>query len=1003
MTSPPRKKLIEVALPLEEINKASAREKSIRHGHPSTVHLWWARRPLAACRAVIFAQLVDDPCAWPDRFPTPEAQADERKRLHNLIARMVPWEASNDEAILDEARFEIARSVAWANGEEPPTKAVDVRAYLQAKAPPVYDPFCGGGSIPLEAQRLGLRAYGSDLNPVAVLLSKALVEIPPKFSSVSPINADARGKKELIGRTWHGAQGLAEDVRYYGRWMRAEAERRIGQLYPSAPLPDGNSASVIAWIWVRTVRSPDPSVGGAHVPLASTFLLSMKDGQKTWIEPVVDRGSNSFSFAVKTGPLGRAEEEKLKLGTKSGKGQAFTCVLTGSPIPRDYIQEEGKAQRLGARLMAIVAEGQRGRTYLPANADHETIAKSAEALDIVEEARTTFLSGATPTRAMITGGVCSAYGLATWGHLFTPRQLVGLSCLSDLVAEVRSRIIEDARQIGMPDGKSLAEGGTDAAAYADAIATYLAFAVDRVVDRNSSLCTWDTGAAGKATTGAPGNSASIRNTFARQAMPMTWDFAEGNLLGNSSGNFLDAIEWVLKPIDYGRIPAIGLGSITHIDAPKNSYPARPVAISTDPPYYDNIGYSDLSDFFYVWLRRSLGEREDGHSVWPGLFRRLLAPKAEELVATPYRFIRDEAPPWAAEVPDLTQRWAQLSSKDRAEEFFMHGMSKALRAMHNASDDNTPLAIYYAFKQSETWKDGVTSAGWSTFLQAIVDAGLAIDGTWPLRTELSNRMIGSGANALASSIVLVCRKRGEKAKAVERDEFKRALRRELPESFANIRAAGVGPVDMAQAAIGPGMGIFTRYGSVLESSGEPMLVKDALKLINEVRDEIDDEGDYDLETRFAVEWFSEAQWEAKESGRAILLANAKNLAESQLERAGVIEAKSGKTRLRTRAEIGANYDPEDDKTPTVWEHAQALAYALEQGGQERAAALLGKLRDTESVRALAYRLYGICERKGWSAEALVWNRLAEEWRRIEDLAASAPKAAAPATDLFGERP
>jgi putative DNA methylase len=978
MTQSPRKKLIEVALPLDEINAASAREKSIRHGHPSTLHLWWARRPLAACRAVIFAQLVDDPSAWPDRFPTPEAQAEERKRLHDLIARMVPWEASNNEAILNEARFEIARSIAWGLGEEPPTKPDAVLDYLQTKAPPVYDPFCGGGSIPLEAQRLGLRAYGSDLNPVAVLISKALVEIPPKFAGMAPINPEARANPGLIARQWKGAQGLAEDVRHYGRWMRAEAEKRIGKLYPKAKLADGSEATVIAWLWARTVKSPDPAAKGAHVPLASTFLLSTKEGKKAWVEPIVDRPSATYRLEVKSGALTADEEARAKSGTKSSRGANFVCVISGSPIEGDYIKAEGKAGRMGARLMAIVAEGVRGRLYLSPTDEQQRISETAEFGDVSD------IDQPMPINPRWFSP--PDYGMPNYKDLFTPRQLAALTTFSDLVGEARVKVLEDARAAGLPaaftgDDTPLHTTGRGATAYADAVATYLAFVVSKMSDRSSVICSWDAGPSGsRSSTGGSARTASIRNTFARQALPMTWDYAESFPFSNSGGGFDSSIDWLIPAIQ--STPAAADGAIHNINAPANSYPVRPVAISTDPPYYDNIGYADLSDFFYVWLRRSLGERADRPGVWPDLFRRLLVPKAEELVATPYRH----------------------GGKKEAEAFFMEGMSRALKAMHDAADPRTPIAIYYAFKQAEVAKDGITSAGWATFLQATVEAGLAIDGTWPLRTELSNRMIGMGTNALASSIVLVCRKRDPAARTIERDEFKRILRRELPDSIATIRAAGVGPVDMAQAAIGPGMAVFTRYSAVLESSGEPMLVKDALKLINEVRDEIDDEGDYDLETRFAVEWFAEAQWEAKESGRAILLANAKNLAESQLERAGVIEAKSGRTRLRTRAEIGEKYDPADDKTPTVWEHAQALAFALEQGGQDRAAAVFAKLTDTESVRALAYRLYGICERKGWSAEALVWNRLAEEWRRIEDLAASAtPVTPSGEADLFGERP
>ncbi len=622
MATAPRKKLIEVSIPLEAINAASAREKSIRHGHPSTLHLWWARRPLAACRAVLFAQLVDDPSSWPGRFPTEEEQDAERRRLHKVIERLVPWEASNDERILNEARWEIARSVAWGLGEEPPPQGdgAAIRDYLQTKAPPVYDPFSGGGSIPLEAQRLGLRAYGSDLNPVAVLIGKALIEIPPKFAGLPPVNPKARAEAangEL--RAWKGARGVAEDVRYYGRWMRDEAEKRIGHLYPKAKLPGDSEATVIAWLWARTVRSPDPAAKGAMVPLVSSFILSTKEGKKAWVEPVIDPAApEGYRFEVKTGALPKADEERLKKGTKSAKGQAFVCVLTGSAIDRPYVQAEGKADRLGQRLMAIVVEGKRGRLYTAPTADHEGVPRSAAINPVVAEARATFLSAPTPTRAMITGGVCSAYGLRTWGHLFTSRQIVGLTTLSDLAGEARLRVLADAKAAGFSDdGLPLSVGGTGARSYADAIVTYLGFSVSRQVNRGCTLNFWDN------------TRENIQQVFGRQAFAMTWDFVETNFFSNSSGNFLDQLELPAKSIA-NWTSGSAAGCIYMIDAAKNSFPVRPIVVSTDPPYYDNIGYATLADFFYVWLKLSLG------STWPELFRRLATPKDEELVATPYR-------------------------------------------------------------------------------------------------------------------------------------------------------------------------------------------------------------------------------------------------------------------------------------------------------------------------------------------------------------------------------
>ena len=732
----PRKKLIEVSIPLEAINAASKKQKAPK-GYPTAIHKYWAQRPIAACRAVLFAQLVDDPSAWPDRFPTEEEQDAERRRLHKVIERLVPWEASNDETILNEARWEIARSIAWELGQEPPAKGngKSIQAFLTAKVPPICDPFSGAGSIPLEAQRLGLRAYGSDLNPIAVLIGKALVEIPPRFAGRPPVNPKAQDQLRRGGR-WNGkgAQSLADDVQYYGRWMLSEAAARIGHWYPEATLPDGSKAKVIAWLWARTVRSPDPAAKGAMVPLASTFMLSTKDGKKVWVETVIDNGEPSgWKFEIREGLLTKADEERRKLGTKAGKGQAFICALTGSPIDRPYIQKEGKADRLGQRLMAIVAEAGRGRVYLPSSIEHERIAASAEHDPIVEEARASFLSPPTPTRAMITGGVCSAYGLRTYGHIFTGRQVLALTTFADLVAAAREQVVADASTTYDPnDNTALAAGGKGATAYADAVATYLAFAVDRAAEYGSTLSTWLT------------DDNAIRGTFGRQALPMTWDFCEGSYFGKSSADISTILNTISAVISHqsGRIPA----NIDQIDAALNGYPVKSCAINTDPPYYSNIGYADLSDFFYVWMRRSL------KSIWPTLFRRLTTPKDDELVATPYRH----------------------GGTDAAETFFMNGMSRALEAMRKASTPDVPLVIYYAFKQSETSVDGISSAGWSSFLQAVVDAALSVDGTWPLRTESAGRLVGQGANALASSVVLVCRKRATDAGVVTRAEFVRVL-------------------------------------------------------------------------------------------------------------------------------------------------------------------------------------------------------------------------------------
>jgi len=943
----PRKKLIEVSIPLEAINVASAREKSIRHGHPSTLHLWWARRPLAACRAVLFAQLVDDPSSWPDRFPTEEAQDAERRRLHKVIEAMVPWEASNDEAILNAARWEIARSVAWGLGEEPPARGDGpaILDYLQTKAPPVYDPFSGGGSIPLEAQRLGLRAYGSDLNPVAVLIGKALVEIPPKFAGRPPVNSKARAEAANGQvRAWKGAQGLAEDVRYYGQWMRDEAEKRIGHLYPMATLPDSSQATVIAWLWARTVRSPDPAARGAMVPLVSNFMLSTKEGKQTWVEPVVEAESpDGWRFEVRTGTISKKEEETLSRGTKTGRGTNFRCVLTGSAISPTHVREEGLAGRVSARLMAIVAESGRRRIYLNPDLAHEQVAMSAASTD------TTAIEVEMPNNPRWFSP--PGYGFTRYVDIFTARQLAALTTYSDLVIQAREKAVADAKSAGqVDDDEPLFRGGEGVIAYADAVATYLGLAVSKLSDAQSSLARWK---------------ASMNQTiatFGRQALPMVWDYAESNTFSGMAGDFSVSLKNMMRVLSESRVTTAG--TIRNIDATRNGFPVRPVVFSTDPPYYDNIGYSELSEFFYVWLKRTLP------TVWPDLFRRLTTPKEEELVASPLRH----------------------GGKAQAEAFFMNGMGLALAAMRAAATEAEPTAIYYAYKQSEIADEGIFSAGWTSFLQATVDAGLSIDGTWPIRTELANRIVAKDANYLASSIVLVCRKRLSEARTITRADFVRSLKREMPAAIDAIRKAGVGPVDMQQSVIGPGMGLFSRHAKVLEDDDSAMSVRTALAVINRVWEEIENELDqvFDPETQVALAWFATYGFDARASGELITLTTAKNTSDRALFASGVFKDMKGKAGLTPREELPPGWSPASDKTLTTWECVQHTARVLNapDGGGEAAAALVAQMGPkAEEARALAYRLFEIATNKGWAAEALVYNELAQEWTKLEDRAAT----------------
>ena len=767
-----RKKLIEVALPLDAINAASAREKSIRQGHPSTLHLWWARRPLAAARAVIFAQMVDDPSSWPDLFPTEKVQEKERRRLFHIVEELVKWENTTNEQVLQLARDEIWQS--WRrtcaeNVDHPRARELFDRYEL----PAFHDPFAGGGALPLEAQRLGLEAHASDLNPVAVLINKAMIEIPPKFAGRPPVNPETRpggiaDKRTLIERDWTGAKGLAEDVRYYGQWMREEAERRLGNLYPKVRVNEnsvelrsdlkqyvGQDLTVIAWLWARTVKSPNPAFADVDVPLVSTFMLSTKKGKESYVEPVIE--GREFRFEVKVGTP--KDLDASMRGTTSGKRQAFRCLMSDTPVTYDHIRSEGRAGRLGTRLMAIIAEGNRGRIYLTPTYEHELVAHKA-----VPEWKPHIQLPKNP-RDFKTPN----YGMETFADLFIPRQLVALTEFSNLVAEAIERIKQDVNIAGLDSGdRPRDENHAEATAYANAVAVYLSFAVDKCSDYWSSICSWHN------------SKELVRNTFGRQAIPMVWDFTEGNPFCDSTGNFMAMIEWVRKSVV--TTPSTAIGFAQQADATSQDLSTNKV-VSTDPPYYDNIGYANLSDYFYIWLRRSL------RSIFPDLFTTLAVPKTEELVADPYRH----------------------GSKEKCGDFLPGRNDKAMGRLAGQSHPSFPVTIYYAFKQSETKSDSSTaSTGWETFLDATIRAGFAVTGTWPMRTEMSTRMIGQGTNALASSIVLVCRQRSDTAPLTTRREFTTALRAELPAAVAHLQSGNIAPVDLAQAAIGPGMAVFTRY-------------------------------------------------------------------------------------------------------------------------------------------------------------------------------------------------
>ncbi len=1186
--TPPRKKLIEVALPLDAINAASAREKSIRHGHPCTLHLWWARRPLAAARAVIFAQMVDDPSGHPDLFPTEADQEKERQRLFRLIEELVKWENTTNEAVLERARSEIRKS--WRrtcadNADHPRASEL----FDPDKLPAFHDPFAGGGSLPLEAQRLGLEAYASDLNPVAVLINKAMIEIPPKFAGRPPVNPEARAKyldartsrtnepllgvrasrphnawhsrgylphldqpdiiqsitfrladsvpadviaawkselalkgreaasdprcaelrerieryagqghgacwlrderiagqvedallhfdgvryrllswvimpnhvhaliettpgfpleavvhswksftakqvNKILGRSgqvweedyfdryirdenhlstvvdyieqnpvkaglvdtasdwrwssasrngsntklggtarenadgtsafpglWTGAKGLAEDVRYYGRWMRDEAEKRIGHLYPKIEVtpemvrerPDlkkyeDRKLTVIAWLWARTVKSPNPAFADIEVPLASTFVLSTRRGKEAYVEPVIE--GRGYRFAVKAGTP--SDPQTAKAGTKLSRGANFRCLMSGAPMSGDYIKAEGKAGRMGSRLMAIVAEGDRGRVYLSPTQEHEAVADEANP----EWRPEVTISGSTQYLGI------KPYGMTHFDQLFTPRQLAALTTFSDLVTEAMGRVERDAATVDLSkDERPLRDGGTEAKAYAEAVGVYVAFAIDKGANYWSSLCAWHQTRDG------------IVSTFGRQALPMVWDYTEANPLSSSSGNVLLGVEQAAKMIALLGAGACGL--VSQEDAATQSTSVDKV-VSTDPPYYDNIPYADLSDFFYVWLRRSL------NPVFPSLFATLAVPKSEELVAFAYR----------------------QDGKAGAEAFFLNGMTEAMRRLAEQGHHSFPVTIYYAFKQSETKGDaGTSSTGWETFLDAVIRAGFALTGTWPIRTEYTGNLKRNHA-ALASSIVLVCRKRLARAPLATRREFVAALREELPSALAHLQSGNIAPVDLAQAAIGPGMAVFTRYAKVLDTQGNPVSVGEALALINQILDEVlaEQEGEFDADTRWALAWFEQHGFGEGEYGVAETLAKAKNTSIAGIVEGGILASRGGRVRLLRPNELSGDWDPTSDTRLTVWEAVHYLVHALESGGESAAATLVHQLGGlAETARELAYRLYVVCERKNRAEEARSYNGLVQSWPEIARL--SRERAPAEQGDIFGDR-
>lgn len=930
-----RKKLIEVDLPLDDINREASREKNgTRVGHPAMLHTWWARRPLVACRSVIFASMVDDPSACPAEFPTELEQATERERLHEIIRKLVIWENSSDETLLAAARYEIARSVARSHGETAPTEPDKVLAYLREKSFPVYDPFCGGGTIPFEAQRLGLRAIASDLNPVAVLLNKAMIELPHPFRNQPPVNPEADPLGMFVGTgrrreqvAWTGTAGLANDIRYYGNWMREEASKRIGHLYPKVKTADGTKATVLAWLWTRTVPCSNPACR-IPMPLIKTFQLSKKKGNEHWTRPVVDRQSNTVSFVVQNHNTGVPDK-----GTVTVNGAV--CLACGNPMKLSDVRKQGRMGNMGETLTAIVIEGRSNgkRTRKPKLFVTPTAAHIKAALNAEVTWRP---RGKLPEKARSIS--VQLYGFTEWHTLFTKRQLSVLNTFSNLLAKVRNQI----KQSGASD------------AYASAVSTYLAFAIDRTAERGCSFTIWDS------------SHNNIPKLFGRQGIGMAWDFAEANPLSSSPQNWISQVEWVAKVVEHFPASA-NAGEAHQADATTTPHAASGPIIVTDPPYYDNIHYADSSDFFYVWLRRMLGD------TYPELFTGILTPKSEEIVANRYRF-------------------------KNPREHFERLLGNALKWMQERCTHEFPSSIFYAYKQHEDRQEGKTSTGWETMLTALVTAGFQIVGTWPMHTEQS-AALKKNINSLASSIVLVCRPRPESAANISYGGFLTALRNEMPAALDRLtREAHIAPVDLAQAAIGPGMEVYSRYSSVKTMRDEELVevtVREALMAINREIDNYHEqqEGEFDPRTRFCLTWFKQHGYASAAYGEAETLAKASVVAIPSMQ-GRVLTAERGSVQLLPPSAYGPAHRNAKVSLPqiTAWEACYLMVYQLNPANEESddvsgAARVARAMRDdpessdVASVERLARILYNHYDRRGDSANAVLFNNLVTSWEVI----------------------
>lgn len=849
--------LIEVALPLERVSRAAVREHQ-RAGSP--LHLWWSRKPAAACRAVLLASLLPDP-----------GDAAGRARLLDLVAAVA--EAGPGAPALAEAR-----------------------ALLRAGDPPpvVLDPFCGTGAIPAEAQRLGLAAVAADLNPVAVLAARALLQVPDRFAgrpACHPGAAAAGG-----GRL----EGLVADVRAYAADVGAAAHAAIGEAYP----PDAAGRPVVAWIWARTAPCPNPACG-LPMPLLHAFTLAAPPARPAWLLP----GAGDGPWRV-----GGPGDPSPPPGTVTRT--AARCLHCGTLHPLRAIRERARDGGLGQRLVCLVVRTGRGKAYAEADAVQAQRAAQVRApggpdTDLPEAAL---------------GFGTANYGLRRHRDLWTPRQLLALGTFSEQVRAIRARASADARRAGWPDGEPLRAGGRGALAYGEAVSLYLALALDRAAARWCTFARWHR------------TRENVEHPFATPGLPMPWDFAEANPFAETAGGWGAAVEAVARAL--AAAPAaeadVPPAECVQADAASPAPGRGGMLVCTDPPYFDKVPFADTADLFYVWLRPTIGD------VYPDLFRTVLTPKAEELVADPHRFGGAEA----------------------ARARFRERMTASFTTLRAAAGPH-PLCVFYAF-QERSGAAG-TAVGWEVVLESMVAAGLQVTGTWPLRTEHAQRLRTKASNTLASTIVLVCRPRPADAHRIPRREFAALLRRELPGALAALAEGGVSPADLAQAAIGPGMAVFTRFSAVLDGEGT-LGVGEALRLIADSVEAHLDKATADLDplTRLCLAWADLHGFAPGPFGEAEVLARAKDARLEDAAAEGIAAVQGGQVRLLPAGDLAA-----PRRAPaSAW---AALHRRMAGDGAPGPAAAPWA---AAPLRALAHGLYAIFDRRGEGARAAAYDAAAE---------------------------